>query len=497
MKRAIVSLVHAWLVIDFFGRGRREHREGSTLTTTIFAQSFVGLVAGALLFGPDAALVPFVAANLSLSTLLFGLGALGRTDRRDRELADRALIGTAPVPRAVWPLARALHSGFQLGLVTIGVALPPAILSGFLRGGNVFVVFAYLLVAVVLAGTLAGALSLAMRILAARIGARGSMLAAGSARALLLAAGTVAFALCLSHLDETADALPGGRAAALSWPPYWAARWLAAPIGGAVFGLGVFGLGALVLGAALLVGDRASTERSRVMPPRHGPLNRLENRLAGGGALLAATTFTSTMMRRSTSFRARVLPLLGVPAALALLASGEAVGRQQQVLLGVTLQFPAIYLPFLVMFLPYVDQPAAGHVFVTSPRHDLTLAREGALIALAVRVLLPIHVLAIALSLALGFEASVAIGLPAFSWGLAVLVAALSMGRLEFAPFTVAEGDEPAPDLGGMIGPAMVLAVLGGGFALIPVGVVGPVAGLALAAVAVLRLGRGRRRFAR
>ena len=116
----MLSLVEAWLVLDFFGRGRREHREGSSLTTTIFAQSFVSLAAAALLFGPDARVVPFVAANLSLSTLLIGLGALGEGGRADWLLADRVLVGTAPLPRAALPLARILHGGFHLGLVTVG-----------------------------------------------------------------------------------------------------------------------------------------------------------------------------------------------------------------------------------------------------------------------------------------------------------------------------------------------------------------------------------------
>jgi hypothetical protein len=218
--------------------------------------------------------------------------------------------------------------------------------------------------------------------------------------------------------------------------------------------------------------------------------------LAGDGALLGATTFTATMMRRSAGFRARVLPLLGVPAALAFLASSQASGREQQILLGVTLQFPAIYLPFLVMFLPFSEQPAARHVFMTSPRHDLALAREAALIALSVRVLLPVQVLAIALCLALGFGAWTAVSLPAFSWGVAVLVGALAVQRLEHLPFTVGEGDEPAPDMGGLVGPAIVLAAVGGGAAMWADGPAGAVAGGVVVCLAVIRLSRARARGA-
>jgi hypothetical protein len=123
----ILTLVHAWLVLDFFGEARRTGGSASTLTTTIFSQSFLALVVAALLY-PEPPPVPFAAANLSLSTLLVALGALDAEQPQRRRLADRVLLDTAPLGRQTVAAARALHGAFAVVLLTVGMALPPAVL---------------------------------------------------------------------------------------------------------------------------------------------------------------------------------------------------------------------------------------------------------------------------------------------------------------------------------------------------------------------------------
>ena len=124
----VAALVRAWLVLDFFGDARRAGKgHASSLTTVIFAQSFFALAFAALLY-PETPPTPFAAANLSLSTLLLAIGALGDEGRPARRGADEVLCRTAPLTALARTAARALHTAFAIGLVTIGMALPPAIL---------------------------------------------------------------------------------------------------------------------------------------------------------------------------------------------------------------------------------------------------------------------------------------------------------------------------------------------------------------------------------
>ncbi|MCA8966036.1 MAG: hypothetical protein KDC48_14215, partial [Planctomycetes bacterium] len=82
------ALIHAWLVLDFFGEARSTGGAGSTLTTTIFSQSFLAFVFAALLY-PETPPVPFAAANLCLSSLLVAIGVLSDQEHRQRQRADR------------------------------------------------------------------------------------------------------------------------------------------------------------------------------------------------------------------------------------------------------------------------------------------------------------------------------------------------------------------------------------------------------------------------
>ena len=153
------------------------------------------------------------------------------------------------------------------------------------------------------------------------------------------------------------------------------------------------------------------------------------------------------MLYRSPGFRARVLPLFGIPIAMMLLASTGQQAREQQLLLGMTLQFPAIYLPFLVLFLPFAEHEGAAWLFETSPHHSVELAREASLLALSVRVLLPIHLIAGVALIACGFDPAPTASLVAFSWGPARLLPAecswVAFSRLSGASRRCDPGAEP------------------------------------------------------
>jgi hypothetical protein len=493
--RKALALCRAWLVVDFFGDSRRSGQPGSSLTSAIFTQAFIALVFAALSFDASISLVAYAAANLSLSTLLLGVGLGADPGDAERLLADRVLVGTAPVPRALLPLARAAHASFALVLVTVGMALPPAILAGF-AARNPLVVPAYLLAAVVLAGIAAGSFALLVRIVLRFGGAVRAALVAGTTKALVLGGGLVAFALALPHLDETAAALPGGRLVASCWPPYWAARCIAAPLDDIGYGLALGALGAGLLGLGLRIGevDDARTA-TRIGTGRRSALQRLERWLCGQDlALRGVTRWTAAMLFRSPGFRSRVLPLFGIPVAFVFLAFGEQGLRERTALLGVSLQLPAIYLPFLVAFVPHADHAGTAWLFETGPRPTRVLGREAARIAIAVRILLPIQLVAAAAIAALGLGGWLALGLPAFSFGLSVAVLAWATRGLEHVPFT-AEADEPASlEFGGLVGVALVLAALGIGAGLLGHSPLGGCAGLAIASTALVFLRRAERR---
>ncbi|MFN9705023.1 MAG: hypothetical protein ACK595_09410, partial [Planctomycetota bacterium] len=228
MKPAL-ALVHSWLVLDFFGDARRAGKgHTSTLTTTVFAQSFGALALAAVLY-PETPPVPFAAANLSLSTLLLVLGHLGDDDLPARRAADEVLLRTAPLSRLAATAARALHAAFALGLVTIGMALPPAILLAFLVGDPLQAPL-YVVAALVCSGLGVLALGLVARAAHAVLGPGRAALALGTLKAMLYAGGFVAFARLLPRLQGPADALPVPPALLAGWPPYHAAHWLHAPL---------------------------------------------------------------------------------------------------------------------------------------------------------------------------------------------------------------------------------------------------------------------------
>ncbi|MHC5062756.1 MAG: hypothetical protein ACYTG5_02135 [Planctomycetota bacterium] len=482
------ALVSTWLQLDFFGEGRDPEQGGSSLTTTIFTQSFMALLFAALIFDGDAMPIAFAAANLSLSTMLVGMSAIADQETYRRRIADRVLLETAPISRLIPPLARALHSGFQICLVTIGMALPPGILLYWVSGHQLWVVPAYLILACALAGIFAASFHLLIRIMLRLLGQGRTWLIAGSMRGLLLMGLILAMATCLPHLQDTAADLPFGAELTMAWAPYWAARWLAAPIDGAIFLLPIIGLATLLYLAFAWIGSR---EKNIAKPLRSGDgiLQRIDRSLARSGPLLGCTCFVAKMLYRSPGFRARVLPLFGLPLAMVLLAFWSEEGREAMFLLGVSLQFPAIYLPFLILFLPQADHEASAWLFETSPEHGVSLAREASLIALSTRILLPVHALALLIMLMTGVDWLMCISLAGFSWGTAVIVASIQIRNLHDMPFTV-EGEalEGGMEFGGLVGLGMALAVIGGGFSLIAPDITGLTIGLVIASIAVLRL---------
>lgn len=461
------TLLGAWLSLDFFGESRRTGQPGSTLTTTVFTQSFLAFVFAAFLF-PDTPAVAFVAANLSLTTLLIALSTLADPEHSSREQADALLLGTAPIARWRVALARVLHGGFHVALTSFGAAIPGAVLTTWLLP-RWWTPVVYLVLAVTLAGIARGSLGLVVRTVQRWAGAGAAMVTAGTLRAMLLGFGFVGFALCMRHLEGSAADLPGGETAAWLWPPYHAARIVVSSAvgdaGSASTSFAILGGIALVLWLWSLALPNAQTA-ARGRRVRSSILMRLLSRFAPHGPLRGIGAFTATMLWRSPGYRARVLPLFGLPAAMIFLVlrgddSGAADGTHP--FLGVAMQFPAIYMPFLVAFLPRADDPETGWLFRTAPALSITTIRNGALLALALFVLLPLFVVALVLLLATSAVPwPAAIGLVWLAWGTSVCATVVALRRLVQVPFTTADSGDAPLDMGTLMAGALVFGTAGG-----------------------------------
>ena len=494
-----LALVESWLILDFFADARRRGRVdgGATLTTGIFTQSFIAFLFAALLFDRSISHTAFAAANLSLTSLMIAFTLFAEPPSRDRRIADRTLIGTAPGGMSVWRSASILHGSFFVLLITTGLAIPGAVLSAWLAddaasGGVTFVV--HVLAALLCGGVVAGFVQLVLKAATAWTSPEGAALTAGSVRAALLGAGFAAFAAFIPFLDDGIDSLPLPRFLVSAWPAFIGAQWAASPWDASRPGIllaalvGLFALGAIV--------SRLESNATRGQRPTTAPLGRLSATLTkpGGAQLLGAAAFTGIMLLRSAGLRARVLPLFGLPIAMAGLVVFHAEDLDAQLpMLGAILQFPAIYMPFLVLFLPSADEPRANHIFETAPIAPSTrnrLARRASLAALATRILLPASLLGGALVLAVGVDVLQALSMAAFGFGLSILATELHLLRLRGMPFTLAPepGRNGENDLGGMVFTALVLAALGGGHATVADSWFGLATAAGVAALGVSRL---------
>jgi hypothetical protein len=501
--RAVAALWNAWLLLDFFGDARRRGEAGgATLTTTIFGQTFVAFVFAAMVFDDRIGHVAFAAANLTLTSLLVAFSLFADPPRRERRDADRTLVDTAPHGHFVRRIASIVHGSFFVTWIALGTAIPAAVLTTWVvdpeAGGPspMLAALVHLVGGVACAGIAAGAVQLVLAIATLRGSLQTAALAAGTVRALILGGGFAAFALGLRHLDERLVDLPFPEALVRAFPPYHAARWAAAP-GELVWPALLVGtLLALLLLAALIerIGEgRHARDAAGSRERRPGMLERLARSVIGPRPeLLGVEEFTARMLLRSPGFRARVLPLIGLPAAMAGLATLETDPTARRVLLGAVLQFPAIYLPFLIVFLPTADEPKAAHVFATAPDVTVPRIRTAALVALTTRLLVPLFAVAVIVVPLLGTGLVASLSMVVFTAGLAVLVTDLRVHGLQGVPFTRSPdagsgGGEDA--LGGLMFAALVLAGLGGAharFAEHPLGIAAAVA-LALAAVLVVR----------
>jgi hypothetical protein len=209
--------------------------------------------------------------------------------------------------------------------------------------------------------------------------------------------------------------------------------------------------------------------------------------LAGQGPRRGIAEFVAVTMWRSPGFRARVLPLLGIPVGMVFLTLRHD-GGNERVLANVLLQLPAIYLPFLVAFLPRSDQPGTGWVFAQAPGLSIGLVQDACWRALVSHVLLPVHALGLLTAWLVGAPGIDAAAATVFACSVAVGAARANVRRLDSVPFTAnREGDAPI-DLGAAFGGALVYGGLGAAFELALTDWLRPLVALGAAGLAITAL---------
>jgi hypothetical protein len=173
------------------------------------------------------------------------------------------------------------------------------------------------------------------------------------------------------------------------------------------------------------------------------------------------------MLLRERQFRVRAIPLLVLPFAMAFLAVMSETAGDSEALFAVVQQFPAIYLPFLIAFLPSSEGWQGRWIFFTSPAESMAAIRRGA--AMAVLHVLAFPVMALLLVVhAMLFGPKSAVLTAAFSAGILLLLVPGSFRACEQPPFSASPDRLAAgPDLGGLFFRGVALTGAGVVFALL------------------------------
>ncbi|MDP6538950.1 MAG: hypothetical protein QF903_06725 [Planctomycetota bacterium] len=337
-----------------------------------------------------------LAAGLLCTSLLGEFGSLLRDDPAG-EWA-RSLPATELEQR----LARSLAVLVMVALLTAGCVLPALLFSppSLDLAARASLAAAMLAQALLLsAGLLALQSALGER-------AEGALVAVQSALVALAAAGTMAalrLGAWLRTLELEGTPWPRWLDAA---PPAWFAGWVGvAPdaadlppthLVGALAALAVALLCALPAAPAPR-GRPTATLAARLLEPLRRAAARFWVRSSERGAF--DLVFAGLPLERD--FVLRTYPMIGIPLAFLLIGARAESGAEREGLLTLLLFTPAAYLPVLLAQLPATATPRARWLLDCAPIGRAAL-RGGALKAVAVRFLVPLHALLAALAVALG-----------------------------------------------------------------------------------------------
>lgn len=445
----IHALLASWLTIDLLGKSRRTGERGSgTLTTIVFTQGFLSYLFAALAF-EDVDILPFVAGTLSVVAGFTALALLGEIHDQLGHPADRDFVLATPIRKSTLVAARAGHVLSFLGLFSFGLALAPAVLTGFKTGTLVHVAL-FFAAAVVLSASVVAAIQLPVLLVQRTLGRDAAASLSALLRAVLLGAGFLAILLGFRAMHHGPQLFPGGSAVLRCLPPYWYARALVGPGDSGPWALLALGFPLVVLASLSLVA-LLPERRTAGRPRREGtPLSHLGGLLpAGSRGQRGLLLFVLALLARERSFRLRALPLLGLPAAGVVLGlRADADARSLSFFLGLVHHLPLAYLPFLLFFLPYAEDWQAAWMVEASLGNPIQAGRRAAALAFAA-LLIPVQLLLFAVDASyrpLGSALITTVAALGLAWALLPVLC----GLVRALPFSQPPDDlAPPGDIGG------------------------------------------------
>ena len=456
-RRQTRALLEAWLIQALFGKSRRAGQSGSgSLTPAVFTQGFVSWVFAALAFEGSSPRA-FMAGNLAFVVLLATSALIGELDDERERPADRDFVGATPTLRRTVLVARWLRQGIVSLLFAGGIAIAPAILSGF-KTQNLVVPPLFVLATCVLSTGATILFASATRLVAALLGGDRATSFSTVVRALLLGGGFVAMLLGLRAMLGGSEVFPGGRSLLEALPTTWFADAIRTADLTALLLVVAFCGATLLLG--LVTAQLPERSRSSAKTSMGGLTPAAIRTLVKDPQRRGLAAFTLDMLVRERSFRLRALPLLGLPAAAALLAlRSDVEASRLPTMLALVHQLPAAYLPFLLLFVPYAENARASWLVALRLEDPERAYRRSFEVALGL-LILPVQALLLVVDASLlSFEAALGttLGAVGIAWASMSVIASTVRGLA----FSIDPDELEVPsDFSAPIGFALAMTVL-------------------------------------
>lgn len=450
--RQIAALLEAWMIQTIFGRTRSAGESGSgSLTPTVFSQGFFSWAFAAIAFEGSSPRA-FLAGTMSFVVLLSTIALVGELDDERERPADRDLVRSGPIAARTFYLARFLRQGLVTLAYAGGLAIAPAVLSGFKTGDAFLVPLSFLVATCILSSSMSALLGASTRVVARVLGPDRASSFSSLVRATLLGGGFLAILVGLRAMLSGPQHFPGGRELLSVLPMTLAADAILTP------GLVTFALAlAFPLGVALLSGTTMTWSSRTTSPSRRArsPLQSLLSLLIRDPRRLGVASFSLTMLARERSFRLRALPLLGLPAAAVVLAlRADLTPGKLSWLLALVHQLPLAYLPFLLWFMPYAEESRASWLVQMRVADPLRAYRRDLEIAIAL-IYVPVQMALFVVDISLrSFDVALCSSLAAL--GVAWLILPALMSELRRPAFSE---DPDALEIPSDFGPSLALAL--------------------------------------
>jgi hypothetical protein len=299
------------------------------------------------------------AASLFVALLAL-LGSVGELRGRIEDPAERDYLLATPISRTTLGIAHGLHDNLLQGLYTFGLAIAPALLGMWVHD-NVWAAPLFAFFAIWTAFGITALFELPVVVLDRLRGPDAASAFSALLRGLLLAGAFLGTVLGMRAMHSGIESLPWGGAWAHWLPSVPAALGMETLLAeGRVRPALALAL-AWPLAAMLAMTLVARLPRLRAAGRKRGRsslawLDALHGAGRRGAADLGMARFVMTMLLRERSYRLRALPLLGLPASVALLGLGAAqdAGRLGYFLALVHV-LPLVYTPALLVFLPFAE----------------------------------------------------------------------------------------------------------------------------------------------